>query len=379
MKRNIFVLSLLSLILLLSGCQSSVLVRHLRPAEVDMGSYRNLAVATATASSSVYSYRPSTRIVFSGSDSFFLSSGYASDTVGNAAKYASNRLAETLGKADGYFTVLAPDNTDNYLGLGLDGLNMLKKKGVNAVITSQITAMNIDEHPYTQDITENRPNPSDPTKTVRMVVGKKTYISQTVSLNYSYQIKDVQSGTVLFSETKSGKRDRDTLIGKRIYEGSAFRDDLSYNYSYAPSVDDMIRDIINSFQNDIARKLTPTYTIESISLMQNKPKDENIKNAYSLVDNGNLQGAYQMFLNEWKTVNHVPSGYNAALLSEALGNLDDAVALMNQVATMSGDSNAYAALGRMQQAQKDYVAAKNQINRTSSDTKATTTQVVTGF
>jgi hypothetical protein len=106
-----------------------------------------------------------------------------------------------------------------------------------------------------------------------------------------------------------------------------------------------------------------------------------VADAYKLADQGSVEAAYQVFISEWNNSRHVPSGYNAALMLEAEGKLDDAVTLMNEVATSSGNGQAYSALSRMQSAQKNYSDAMNQMSGTSPSGESGTskTQIVTGF
>jgi hypothetical protein len=376
-RKTVLLVCLIALIVL-TGCQSTVTVKHLHPAEVNLGNYRTLAIASTGVGTMGRAYGFS-NVRF---DDFglWLSSGYQSGTASSAAQYASSMLTGALQASD-FFTVYPPENTDNYLGLGMDGYKMLQNKGVTAVVTSSISYFDLDENTYTEDVTEYRTDKTTG-KSVKYVTGKKYYLEQTVTLTLTYAVKDLQSGTILTSDSLTGKRSRDTLIAQRKYAGSAdFDDERYYSYSYAPSVNDMVQTIINSFRTPIQRKLTPTWRTEEIALMSNKPKVATVADAYKLADQGSVEAAYQVFISEWNNSRHVPSGYNAALMLEAEGKLDDAVTLMNEVATSSGNGQAYSALSRMQSAQKNYSDAMNQMSGTSPSGESGTskTQIVTGF
>ncbi|MFA6844815.1 MAG: hypothetical protein WCR02_03725 [Sphaerochaetaceae bacterium] len=380
MKKRLFAVSLLATIgLLFISCQSTVVVRHLEPALVDLSDYRTLAIASTTVNANgIGNYSP----WINGFDDFGyrFSTGYERDTAEIAAKTASATLTQTLQNS-GFFTVLPPSDTDNYLGIGLDGLTLLINKGVKAIVNSSISYMDLDEHSYTEDITEYKTDPVTH-KSIKTVVGRKRYISQTVTLTLTYVIKDIRTGSVLTSNSYTGKKSRDTLVDTRMYTGatsSNFVEDRIYSYTYAPSVTDMTKAIITSFQSDIAHQLSPTWKVQTIALMDNKPKDANVEGAYKLADQGSVEAAYRLFSSNWQATGHVPSGFNAALMLEAMGKLDDAVSLMNKVSLVTYEPRVFSELSRMLNAQKQQAAAENQITGTSPAGEAgmTTTQIIT--
>lgn len=376
-KKSGCVAVLASLAIVLASCQSTVTVKHLMPATVNMGSYRTIAVASTDLSASTLSFYPTWSISFD-DFGYHFSSGYERNSATRAAVIATDSFTKTMQES-GFFTVLPPSETDKYLALGDDGLALLKQKGVKAIVTSSISYLDLDEEPYSEDIVEYRTNPTTKT-TSKCVVGRKYYISQKVTVSFTYLVRDIESGTILASDTFTGKRSRETEVARRVFKGNSFVDEKLYSFAYAPSVTDMISSILDGFQEKIARKLMPSWQYSSVALMDNKPKNANVKDAYRLADSGKIEEAYSVFVAEWENSGHVPSGYNAALMLEAMGNLSDAVTLMHQVANESGDGKAYTALSRMLSAQKEQEEAQNQIQGTSPDGESgvTTTQIITG-
>jgi tetratricopeptide (TPR) repeat protein len=100
--------------------------------------------------------------------------------------------------------------------------------------------------------------------------------------------------------------------------------------------------------------------------MSNKPKLEAAKSAYTLTERGSYEQAYRQFLSLYELSGHIASGYNAALLLEALNRLPEAVDLMNDVFNRSGSQQAYTALLRMQEAKSQSEKAQRQISGESA-------------
>jgi len=375
--RNCIVGFLLGAVVFLASCQSTVTVRHLVPAAVNMGSYRNIAVASTTLNTATLGFYPTWNISFD-DFGYRFSTGYERDSARRAAEIATDAFTKTL-QSSGFFTVFPPSETDNYLGIGADGVQLLKQKGVKAIVRSSISYLDLDEHPYSEDIVEYKTDPKT-NSSRKYVTGRKYFISQEVTLSFTYLVKDIESGTILTSGTLTGKRSKDTEVARRVYQGNTFNDQRVYSYTYAPSVTGMITSILNEFQDKIARQLMPTWQYSTLTLMGNKPKENAVKDAYRLADNGDIEQAYAIFAAQWQATGHVPSGYNAALMLEASGNLSGAISLMNQVVSSSGNGDAYGALNRMMEAQKSQQEAQNQIDGTSTkgESGVVTTQVVTG-
>ncbi|MCH3907563.1 MAG: hypothetical protein LKE39_02400 [Sphaerochaeta sp.] len=376
-KQKWFGWLVLALVVMLASCQSTVTVRHLVPAGVNMGSYRTIAVASTSLSAPALNYYPTWSINFD-DFGYRLSTGYERNAAKNAAELATKTFTSTL-QSSGFFTVLPPEQTDKYLALGDDGVALLKQKGVKAIVTSSISYLDLDERPFTEDIVENQLDPTTK-KNKQVVTGKKYYVSQRVTLTFSYLVRDIESGTILASNSFTDRRSRDTEIARRVYRGSSFVDERRYAFAYAPSVTSMISSILDAFQNKIAQQLMPTWKYTTLALMPNKPKEANVQDAYRMADAGQVEQAYALFRAQWDATGHLPSGYNAALMQEAMGNLSDALTLMNQVASRTGDVKASAAVHRMLAAQKAQQEAHNQINGTTSvgESKVTTTQIITG-
>ena len=388
MKRMVLGLVIAGM-LLFSSCTTTVQVRHLVPSEVDLSNYRTIAVASTDAYRFPFGRPVSPWIRGLNETSFSLTSGYANDLSKQVANLSSLYLTQTLMDT-GYFTILGPELSDAYLTIsagGDDALSLLKAKGVQAILRSSITYMGCDESIYGRDrktwVTESL----DPTKPTVMtsyekVTGKDYYLLQKATVTFTYTLLDIQTGKIVTTKSFTDQRERETFLGRRVYEdkdktGSNYSDERMYSSGFAPSFLPLFEKMLGGFQNEVSHQLAPSWQTSTVSLMSNKPKIEAMKEAYKLAESGSLQQAYALFLGEWNQSRHVPSGYNAGLLLEALGELGSAVDLMNEVYNYSGDGKAYAQFLRMQEAFSNQTKAEKQL---SGDTSSGDGYIVTtGF
>ena len=361
-------------LLFLSSCATTVQVRHLIPSEVNLSGYRTIAVASTDSYRFPFGRPVSPWIRGLNETSFSLTSGYANDLSNQVADLGSRYLTQTLMDTD-YFTILGPDLTDAYLTLsssGEDSLSLLKAKGVQAILRSSITYMGCDESIYGRDKKTWVSESLDPLKptvltSYEKVTGRDYYLLQKATVTFTYTLMDIETGKIVTTKSFTDQRDRETLIGRRTYEdqegsSSRFSDERIYASGFAPSFVSLFDRMLDGFQNEISHQLAPSWQTFSVSLMSNKPKVDAVKQAYELSKAGSLQKAYSLFLGQWSQSGHVPSGYNAALLLEAQGDLKEAVDLMNEVYNFSGNSKARSQFLRMQKALSDQIKAEKQFS-----------------
>lgn len=332
-KRLIFwKTGLLALIVLLSAtaCSTVVSITEYVPSQIDMAGRRVIAVAST---------KPYTRSIdaprwvrvpgdwFGWSSSVV--SGVDADVKDNVATYATQQMLRTLS-ANGYYTIIRPEITDSVLNLsqsGWGGYDALKKNGVEALLTSSVNYMDVSETLNRKPIYEYREvTENGVVKKVSVLARYDYIITQIVTLDLTYTLTDIDSGRVIATKQLIEKRTRDRAI--------------SSSSSFAPSVTPLFRDLVDEFQGTITQQLVPRSYSRTESLMDNNPKNAQAAAAYDLVSKGNLSAAYDIFRLQWDTQNHIPSGYNAALLLYARGSLEDALELMQRVYTYSGNAQA---------------------------------------
>ena len=377
-KRTLALLTLMMSVMLvvLSSCASFVQVKGLVPAEIDLGKYRNLAVAS-TKSFSFNSYgRPSAWVRSVGAGNVSVASGIPRNLEAQVASYATDRLVNTLQQT-GFFKLVLPEVTDAYIAgssVGLDSFSLLRQSGATALMNSAINYMDCDEYVYSKLKTKWVPDEYTTDENGRQVfvpgheiiVGTDYYLVQTATVTFSYSIIDLATGVVLAARSFSDKVSQETELGR--YD------------SFAPSVVPLYTRMLDAFQEGLRRQLAPNWVTRTVYLMDNKPKNDAAKEAYKQVDKGNLQVAYVLFHDQWTESMHVPSGYNASLMLEAVGDLNGALSLMQQVYDYSHDPQCYEALSRMQRALAERAKAEEQLagGGAAKDGGVSVTQVVTG-
>lgn len=374
LKRRLSLLALVMMIALvvLSSCASSVDVKGLVPAEIDLSKYRNLAVAsTKSFSFNTYS-RPSAWVRSVGAGNVSVASGIPRNLEAQVASYATDRLVNTLQQT-GFFKLVLPEVTDAYIAgasVGLDSFSLLRQSGAAALMNSSINYMDCDEYVYSKLKTKWVPDSVDGSDNFvpghEVIVGTDYYLVQTATVTFSYSIIDLSTGTILAARSFSDKVSRETELGR--YD------------SFAPSVMPLYTKMLDAFQSGLRKQLAPNWVTKTVYLMDNKPKNDAAKDAYKQVDKGNLQVAYVLFYDQWTGVKHVPSGYNASLMLEAVGDLNGAISLMQEVYDYSNDSQCYEMLLRMRQALAERTKAEEQLtgSKTVGDGDIFVTQVMTG-
>ncbi|NBK24306.1 MAG: hypothetical protein EOM68_20025, partial [Spirochaetia bacterium] len=367
------VLMVAAMVMFLTSCATSITVRHLVPGEVDLSSSRHIAVASTNAYKFPYGRPLSPWISGLSETDFTLSSGYDTNLASSVASTASRMILDSV-QGTGYFTVLTPEVTDAYMTLSKVGENtsaMLKAKGVQALLSSSISYMDVEEEVIGKDVktfvTEDiDPDPAVTTiRSYEKVTSREYFLVQKATLTLTYTVFDLSSGSILLSRSFTGKEDQETKIGIRTYDAGApggYRDERRYSSGYAPSFKPLFENIIRSFSSTISKQLAPSWQTKRLTLMSNKPKLEAAKSAYTLAERGSYEAAYMQFLSLYESNGHIASGYNAALLLEAMGRLAEAVDLMNDVYNRSGSRQAYEALLSMQEVKSQSEKAQRQIS-----------------
>ncbi len=376
--RNVYkVLLVVFVVMALSSCATSITVRHLVPGEVDLSAARTIAVASTSAYKFPYGRPLSPWISGLSETDFTLSSGYDANLASTVAASASRMMLDAV-QSTGYFSVLGPDVTDAYMTLSKVGENtaaLLKAKGVQALLSSNISYMDLDEDVVGRDVktfvTEDvDPDPAITTiKSYEKVTSREYFLVQKATLTLTYTVYDLASGSLLLSRTFTGKEEQETKVGIRTYDAGApggYRDERRYSSGYAPSFRPLFDKILRSFSSTVSKQLAPYWETKRLTLMSNKPKLETAKGAYTLAERGSYDAAYRQFLSLYTMQGHIPSGYNAALLLEAMGRLAEAVDLMNDVFNRSGSRQAYAMLLEMQKAKSQNEKAQRQISGDSA-------------
>lgn len=319
-KRFLFLLA--CIVLVLSSCQTKVSIDYLYPSDVNMSSYRNLAVMPVVA------YRdgwPNVTWMRSGdvyASRLHIRPSYSSALADNVADYATLHLYSVLSSS-GYYNLLDTDTTEWIVRSGDRVSERLSDMGYTAVMIPRIEDMTVDERvhatPRSQRVWDNA------RKEYRTERWYEYEVRQQVSISYSITVVDTLT---------------ERVIARRTFVDSAARTEpINPDWPVFDGVEILFRRMINAFDEGIRRCFVPTQRQYEIRLMKNKPKDEGAEVAYEAVDNGYTLDAQNAFLAIWEDRQHIPSGYNAALLIAANGDFDGAIALLEEMIAYTSNAD----------------------------------------
>jgi hypothetical protein len=161
----------------------------------------------------------------------------------------------------------------------------------------------------------------------------KTYYSyyRDVTLEFSYMLKRAGDGAI---------------IGQTIREGA--RTASSSDSSKLPAVYDIAKTIATSQLEYLKRDIAPWQLEEKRIFEEDKMKDPRMKNAKVMLKEKSFRSAYTLYTTIYKDSLNFAAGFNAAICTEILGNIEDAAALMQQLWEDTGNPKAQTELARMQ-------------------------------
>ncbi len=320
-KINVSILVLLITILFITSCATTVTTSYMVPAKYDMSNYRSLAITSA----GVYRFRafdlPSSIVRdMSGTCPVRVYSGFSVNSERKMSEYLTSGVVKEANQS-GYFTILSPSSADNFINIP----NALVKQGYEAHLSMWTEDIGIDEFIFAKEERRVIPplNEGDPEVIVTTLA---YYLEQNVTVQFGWEVKNLKTGAIIASDSFRDTRSSTTKI---TTDGNSV--------VYAPRLQTTLNAIASSFATTIIEQLVPTTKTRVISLMKNDPKSKRVEIAYDLVKDGNFFDALDIFENEWKKRDHIPSAYNAALLLEALDQRDDAIKLLEKAYKNSGN------------------------------------------
>ncbi len=309
-------------VLLLASCATEVAIPYLRPSDINMGPYRNLALA------STVPYRGYVGSGISGSLwipvsgpgglGVRISPTWQSNTAANVAAYATNALASTLSSS-GYYNILSPSETDAILRAPINASREFQRRGYDAVMIPRIDAMNVNENIYT--ISQSR------------VVWDPYLERDMVEYYYDYYLKRIMTITYTITVVDTAT---DSIVAVKTFSDSrTYTDYFDPDWPSYSNSEYYFRRMIDSFQTGIRQLFIPSASSYHAVVMDNKPELAEANAGYDAIKNSDYSTALSVFTSCWNAYKHAPSGYNAALLIAAQGRYDDAIALLGEVKAVS--------------------------------------------
>ena len=320
LKKRLLVL-FVAILMLFASCATEIAVRYMQPSEINMGAYRNLALASVVPYKGFVSSSGWIRTIDIGSAGIRIRPSYSYDITNSIAAYATDRLYSTLSSS-GYYNILPPLSTDQIIRSSWNESREFRELGYDAVMIPRIDAMNVDEQVYSVSRTATEYDAY--THSYYTYYYYDYYVKQVATITYTISVIDTNTDRIIASRTFQDSRTNTEMIDP--------------DFPRFDKAELLFQRMIRSFDSGIIRLFVPTVRDYNVALMDNKPEIKELKDAYDAAKDGNTQFALDAFMAEWNRSHHVPSGFNAAVLTAALGDIDGAIAITEDVSRYSGES-----------------------------------------
>ena len=157
-------------------------------------------------------------------------------------------------------------------------------------------------------------------------VVKTYFIQRELRLQYTYRFVRAADGLILGQASRDGVQ-RDKRYGDNAYQSLR-------------SEQDMIREILRSHEPAIRKDVAPWQTTEHRALEKDAAKDPRMEEADALVKDGAYDRALGVYTAVYAETGNFAAGYNAAVLTEILGDLPAAIDMMGALGSATGNAKA---------------------------------------
>ncbi len=295
-----FILLIVVAAICLCGCATQVKVVVDRPAELNMNGANSIAILPIQANEP----EKTETINFLGFFTILRKSSTPS-TREQLADYLTNSLTSKL-LSTSYYTVVDSAMVEGALKAG-------NKPPVDVYLTGSINQFNTK---VTSEVVEN----DDGTTTV--------YYKRTADVSVNYRIIDATTGSIV-------------AMRKADYSRTSSSDTDEYKL---PGAYDLLTGELDRLASKIMKEVQPYQETMYLSLLKDKTKDPDFAEADQYAKNGAIELSYEKFQAIYDKTGYYEAGYNAAILLQALGKLEDARDAMKALVAKTGDKKAISAL-----------------------------------
>ena len=361
------------LALVLTSCGTSIAISRLVPAKVDVSGYKTIAVRSTI--DETHWIQPlfwnSTVPFIAVGDSYWNYLTMRSYLDFNVSSRITDAASSMIYKAinTGAFKVLDPTLTDSIVNVGEYNGNMRKTlldNGIDAILTTKITNLYYDEY-----ITSEVSKLSSTDKNNQKYYPIYFYLVQKYEITISYTLSDVENNKIIATGTfSSDMKQVKTPIGRTVDVSGKYEAEKSYRIDAAST---LFENLIKQFSDNFRTELSPHYETTSFDFMPNKPEIKGLDQAYDALEDEKWALALQIFSDEYNRSQHIPSGYNAAILYFTTGQYQKAFDLAMELYNKHGNADALDLYYQLKRIAENEKAAEQQINSTEKSAANTTT------
>ncbi|MBN2050715.1 MAG: hypothetical protein JW760_09745 [Spirochaetales bacterium] len=341
MKKTVGVGTLI-LLLLITGCATSVRMVVTKPAEVNLAGVKNLSILD-------FEYVESTsevtldKLLEDALSQLITGEDTSLSNEEKMARYATNKMSESLAATD-YFTLVDPGNFKDSVDIMTNRMQFFDILSgvydVDGVLLGSILTMK------TKETWETRIVMVLDELTGQEVEQEEEWVTRQANLEFEYRILSTDTSEVMVQKVFT----RSTSDAKSYEE-----------YDRLTSEDLMYKRMVDEIVRTITRQLVPYQVTESRSLMKDKTKDQRMETADQFVKVAKYNEALEIFLSVWQQTRNIAAGFNAAIMYEALGNLDQAIVQMNDVLNVYPEKKVFRSLERLKAAKVEREKAMAQL------------------
>lgn len=302
-KGYAFIISFMVLAMALTGCATSVKVSVERPAELDLNGAKTVGILPFQAKQS-------------NSGSFSVVDFFGYYEPRNSEESDRKQLVD-------YLTRTLQEELANS-----PYLDLIDSNSVQRAISSG-SAIPCDVY-LTGAFTRFETSVNDKTKTIKYADGQRNvrYYYRVINAEFIYQVIDAQTSRIVSLKTVP------------IELTSADQEKLEN----VDSVYKLAKPKFDTIVQTIVKQLQPHTETKYLVLLSDPNKNPEMKNADEAAKAGNVEYAESLFEDIYVRYGYMEAGYNAAILLEAMGNLEGARDLMQEVYDIFKDQRAAKAL-----------------------------------
>jgi hypothetical protein len=322
----------------LIGCAPSIRLEVTKPAEVNMKGAKKLAVMDYGFPVPNKSMNAEDLLKAAFSKLIGLHVQEQETPESKVAKCATSKTSAILTGTQ-YFTVLTPSDLSKTLvdgsGQTMSAVDIGKKAGAQSIVLGDLERLSLDDENFSESykkkdgstVTENK-------------------IRRKVAVQLSYRVISTETGGILATKTLQGQVQQVVMEAER-------RSLKSKEILGCEAIDQVIP--------AMARQLAPYRVVEKRTLLKDKTKNPEFERALNFLK-GNMYGnAYDIFTQIYKTSANISAGFNAAIMKEAMGDLEAAYNEMNEIATKTANTDAIREVQRLKNSLEEQKKALSQI------------------
>lgn len=302
--------------LLLTSCATRVNFYVTRPAELDSNGAKTISVLPIKPYE-YYNMKTDSSVLDFVLSTFFTTFNSAPYDETRAIEYIHSNLEKGLLNSP-YIDVISPSAVQQAVSKG-------HINPADVYFTGEVTYFKIDDYVKTEKVlVENSNKDTDKKKEYRFV----DYNYRRVYFEFKYQVIDSSNNKILDSDKiRLTKESGKALKSKDL-----------------PSAYYMLEDDLHSLVRKLLKDLQPYVVSKSVTLLEDKTKNTDMKYAAQLAKEHNIEESYRLYLKIYDRTNLFEAGYNAALLQQVMGNLSKAESMMEELYEETLDTRAVKAL-----------------------------------